>query len=93
MQSIPTNERIQKLDEAKEIVVELEEKKEYRLSRQRNKLWNAGAAVDSDKVFLSCLEGAMAETAGLAIEGGYDGLASAAADLVADLHGNQSNNE
>lgn len=93
MQQTNASVRVQKLDEAKEIIAELEEQKRMELSGPRGELFHAGETVDSAQVYRGHIEKAMGQTAGLAIEGGYDDVASKAAQLIADLQENQSSDD
>jgi hypothetical protein len=93
MPGITTRRRVQKIDEAKEIIAELEAKKEMRLSAPRGALHKAGNYIDSDRTYFERMEDAMGRTAGLAVEGGYDEVAADASQLVTDLQENVLNGE
>lgn len=93
MQQTNASVRVQKLDEAKEIIAELEEQKGMELGGPRGALFRAGGAVGSVQAYIGHMEKAMGQTAGLAIEGGYDDVASNAAQLIADLQESQSNDD
>jgi len=77
----------------KEIIAELEEQKGMELGGPRGALFRAGGTVDSGHAYRGHLEKAMGETAGLAIEGGYDDVASKAAHLIANLQESQSSDD
>ncbi|WP_254809737.1 hypothetical protein [Natronosalvus amylolyticus] len=53
--------RVQKINEAKEIIAELEERKGLRLADPRGALLDAGNYIDSDRVYLEKIEKAMAQ--------------------------------
>ena len=93
MQETNASVRVQKLDEAKEIIAELEEQKGMELSGPRGALFRAGRTVESVQPYMRHMEEAMGQTAGLAIEGGYDDVASNAAQLITDLQESQSNDD
>jgi len=88
-----TRERVQKINQAKEIIAELESKTDIRLSGPRGALHNAGCYVDNDSLYFGRIEDAMGQTAGLAIEGGYDEVASDASQLVTDIQENVLDDE
>jgi len=60
------------------------------LGGPRGALFRAGGTVDSGQAYRGHMEKAMGQTAGLAIEAGYDDVASKAAQLIADLQESQS---
>jgi len=93
MQETNASVRVQKLDEAKEVIVELEEQKGMELGGSRGALFRAGGTVDSGQAYRGHMEKAMGQTAGLAIEGGYDDVASKAAQLIRDLQESQPNDD
>ena len=93
MPGITTRKRVQKIDEAKEIIADLEAKKEMRLSSPRGRLHDAGSYINNDRIFFKQMEDAMGRTAGLAVEGGYDEVAADASQLVTDLQENVLNDE
>lgn len=85
--------RVQKIDEAKEIIASLEAEQEMRLATPRAALHDAGKTIGHDRVFFEHMEKAMGRTAGLAVEGGYDEVAADASELVTDLQENALNGE
>lgn len=85
MVATTTRKRVQKINQAKEIIAELESKKDMRLSGPRGALLDAGSYVDDDQIYFEMMEAAMGRTAGLAIEGGYDEVASVASQLVTEI--------
>jgi len=93
MQETNASVRVQKLDEAKDIIVELEEQKGMELGGPRGALFRAGGTVDSGQAYVGHMEKAMGQTAGLAIEGGYDYVASEAAQIIRDLQASQANDD
>lgn len=93
MPEITTRRRVQKIDEAKEIIVKLEDKKEIPLSSPRGALQDAGSYINNDRIFFKKIEDAMGRTAGLAVEGGYDEVATDASQLVTDLQEKVLNGE
>lgn len=80
-----TENRVRTLDEAKEIVVELEERKGIQLSGPRGSLWSASECIDYDQAYVNYVEVAMGRTAGLAIEAGHDDIATKATQLITEL--------
>ena len=93
MQQTNASVRVQKLDEAKEIIAELEEQKGMGLGGPRGALFRAGGTMDSGQAYRGHMEKAMGQTAGLAIEGGYDDVASKASQLIASLQESQSSDD
>ena len=59
----------------------------------RDALFRVGGTVDSGQAYRWHMEKAIGQTAGFAIEGGYDDVASKAAQLIADLQESQSNDD
>ena len=93
MTTTTTCERVQQIDEAKEIITKLEEKKEMRLGGPRGALLRAAEAIDYEQGYNESLGKALAQTAGLAIEAGYDDLAGKAADLASTVGDNSSDDD
>ena len=93
MPEISTRKRVQKIDEAKEIIADLEAEKGMQLSSPRGALHDAGTYIESDRMFFEQMEIAMGRTAGLAVEGGFDEVAADASQLVTDLQENVLNGE
>lgn len=93
MPEITTRKRVQKIDEAKEIIADLEAEKGMQLSSPRGPLYDAGRYIESDRVFFEQMEIAMGRTVGLAVEGGFDEVAADASQLVTDLQENVLNGE
>lgn len=93
MPEVTTRKRVQKINEAKEIVAALEAKMEMQLSDPRWTLREAGDCVGNDRIYYERIEGAMGRTAGLAIEYGYDEIAADASQLVTDVQENDLNSD
>lgn len=77
-----TTKRVQQIDEAKEVIAELEDRKGMKLSGPRGALLSAAETIDYDQMYDENFGKAMATTAGLAIEAGHDDLAAEAANLA-----------
>ncbi|MDL0126834.1 hypothetical protein [Halobacterium salinarum] len=75
---------MQKLDEAKELLVRLEDEKGMQLGGPRGTLMRAGQTVSS-AAFVDNMQKAAGQIAGLAIEGGHDEIASDVAALIDEL--------
>jgi hypothetical protein len=93
MQQTNASVRVQKLDEAKEVIAELEEQKGMELIGPRGALFRAGGTVDSGQAYRGHMEKAIGQTAGLAIEGGYDHIASEAAQIIRNPQASQANDD
>jgi len=93
MPETTTRKRVQKIDQAKEIIADLEAKKDMRLSSPRGTLQEAGSYIVRDRVYFGKMEDAMGETAGLAVEGGFDDVVADASQLITDLQENVLNGQ
>jgi hypothetical protein len=77
--------RVQKLNEAKDIIAELEEEVDSRLLSERESLRTAGRMVSNDERYLHYMEEALGAVAGIAIRYGHDELATNATDLLSEI--------
>lgn len=77
--------RIAKLDEAKQLLARLEDEKDMQLGGPRGTLMRAGQAASAESAYMDHMQKAAGQIAGLAIEGGYDEIASDVAALIDDL--------
>jgi hypothetical protein len=77
--------RIAKLDEAKELLARLEDEKDMQLGGPRGTLMRAGQTASIESAYMDHMQKAAGQIAGLAIEGGYDEIASDIAALIDDL--------
>jgi len=80
-----SSERVQKLDEAKEIIAEFESHEDTQLVGARDALFEASRRIKYDGNFFENVERAMGITAGIAINAGYDEIASDASQLIEEL--------
>jgi 16S rRNA G527 N7-methylase RsmG len=78
--------RIAKLDEAKELLARLEDEKDMKLGGPRGALMRAGQSVSVESAYMNHMQKAGGQITGLAIEGGYDEIASDVAALIEELH-------
>lgn len=80
-----TATRIEKLDEAKELLARLEDEKDMKLGGPRGALMRAGQSVSVESAYMNHMQKAAGQITGLAIEGGYDEIASDVAALIDEL--------
>lgn len=76
---------MEKLEEAKELLAQLEDVKDVELGGARGTLMRAGESVSAQQAYMRHMQKAAGRIAGLAIEAGQDEIASEAAALIADL--------
>ncbi|WP_340099385.1 hypothetical protein [Salinibaculum salinum] len=93
MTNVTTRKRVQKIEKAKEIIAELEAQKGMDLSMPRACLYDASKHIGSDRTYFKHMEDAIGRTAGFAIEGGYDDIASDASQLITDIQENVLDDE
>lgn len=79
-----TSNRVQQLDQAKNVIADLETELDSELSEARDFLCSAGKWITNDSFYNDYLEEAMGRTVGIAIRTGHDGIATEAADILDD---------
>jgi hypothetical protein len=73
------------LEQAKDVLAELEDEVDAELSGARFSLRQAGQTIDIEDTFVSHLQEAMGKVAGSAIEAGLDDIASDATEVMVEL--------
>lgn len=79
---INQSNRVKQLDQAKDVIADLETELDAELFQARSRVADAGDWIQNDEMYHEYLEEAMGRIAGEAIRNGYDDIAATAAELV-----------